>query len=223
MSEVAVFIERMIRFKHGVGYLYAWLATVALYGGWYALYSTLTFFGGPLAPYAWLSWIPVVAIVAVSVTYTYRKLELSTETDPVLSETTRLRGKIFGSCFGTAYLLAGVVAAAGLPPKTVLSIAWIPALSVSWILVGLFVESKEVEKGYLPQRISLQIGALTAVSFTASLTAATLLHPLKSSEWYWTFHGLMCFTLIFTTVLSFITYASKVTEVDWLVRNTKNS
>ena len=223
MGEVAVFIERMVRFKHGVGYLYAWLATVALYGGWYALYSTLALFGGPLAPYAWLTWIPIAILVIISVISAYRKLGLNTEVDPVLSETGRLRGKIFGTCFASAYLLAGIAAVVGFPTKIVLSIAWIPALAASWILVGIFAENKEVEKGYLPQRISLQIGVLTAASFTVSLIAATLLHSVKSSEWYWTFHGLMCFTLILSTVLSFITYASKVAEVDWLVRNNKNS
>ncbi|RLE93389.1 MAG: hypothetical protein DRN04_07390 [Thermoprotei archaeon] len=83
----------------------------------------------------------------------YRKLGLRAEVDPVLSETGRLRGKIFGTCFASAYLLAGIAAVVGFPTKIVLSIAWIPALAASWILVGVFAESKEVEKGYLPQRI----------------------------------------------------------------------
>jgi len=225
-AEVAAFVKHMARYKHGIGYLYMWLATVALYAGWFALYSTLSLFGGPLSPYAWLTWIPVVALVVASVISAYSKLRL--ERDPVLSATGAVRAKVFGACFGAAYAAAtAALLVAGAPPqlpKVLYSIAWVPALIASWILVGLLAEGREVEEGYLPQRISLRMGLLTAASLAASLAVATALHrDVMSDAWYWTFHGCMCFSLVLVTVLALISFTSEVAEVGWLVRGRRAS
>jgi len=219
--EVAAFVKHMARYKHGIGYLYMWLATVALYAGWFALYSTLSLFGGPLSPYAWLTWIPVVALMMASATCAYSKLKL--EEDPVLSATGPVRAKVFGACFSAAYSAAtAALLAAGAPPRLsrlIYSMAWMPALASSWILVGLLAEGREVEEGYLPQRISLRMGLLTAASLAASLAVATALHrDVMSDAWYWTFHGCMCFSLVLVTVLALVSFTSKVAGVEWLVR-----
>lgn len=89
-------------------------------------------------------WIPTPIIFSVVSIYTYKVMVGETRGDPILSKTGPLRGKIFSACFAVSYLTTALIILGYSLPGELFSVAWIPALVASWILVGVLAEGREV-------------------------------------------------------------------------------
>ena len=213
-AEIAHFIRSLIKFKHSIAYLYQWISTAAFYGGWVYLYTLLLRYGGGLSRHAWMIWIPTPIIFSVISIYTCRVMVGDIPGDPILSETGPLRGKVFGACFAVSYLTTALIIWRYSLPGEFFSVAWIPALIASWILIGVLAEGKEVREGYLPFRISLRAALGTLIIL---LVLAVSLFP---AEVIWDVEFLMEVTylsMIFSMIIVSFKYALSIREVSRLV------